>query len=273
MYAADDFGRFAAPYAERPERRLGLKCPDYLGRPEVAPRLADLLGMPELIVCLRDPVARAVSAYFWKVRWGLLPLMPLDEGMRLLLDGGLRDRDASAGDVLEWGRYGKHLTRYLEFFPRDRLMILLDQDLRNAPDVTMNAVARHLRIEERRVGSVSRRGTNEGVYSRARLRFLRLRNPLVLRWDEDRTYAQIPKPRPLAPCLVNSAVGAVDTTVLARIYDNARPTLSPEIDAELREFYRDDIRIVEQLLGREMTWRRPADRGAPGLAGTRADGV
>lgn len=268
VYAEDGFAAFAAPYAHRREGRLGLKCPDYLARPEVPPRLAELLRIPDLIVCLRDPVARAVSAYFWKVRWGLLPVMPLDEGMRRILDGGLRDEDPSAGEVLEWGRYGKHLTRYLEFFPREKIMILLDEDLRRTPADAMNAVARQLGIVERGVGAVSRRDANEGVYSRARLRFLQLRTPLVLTWDADRTYAQIPKPRRLIPGLANGLVGAVDSEVLSRMFDNSRPALSAEIDAELREYYRDDLEVLKRLLGRDLAWSRgrrtdPVERRDP----------
>ncbi|MEJ2887932.1 sulfotransferase domain-containing protein [Actinomycetospora aeridis] len=260
VFTPDGFPAFARPYAYRTETRLGLKCPDYLGRPEVPRRLAGLLDTPDLVVCLRDPVARAVSAYFWKVRWGLLPLLPVDEGMRRLLDGGLRDHDGSAGDVLEWGRYGAHLSRYLEVFPREKLMILVDEDLRRAPDVTLDAVARHLGITERGVGEVSRRGANEGVYSRSRLRFLRLRTPLVLRWDAQRTYASIPKPHRLAPRLANAAVGALDSKVLSRVCDNTRPALSPEVDAELRAFYRDDVAVVEELLGRDLDWGPTARR-------------
>ena len=265
VYGNTSAKEFAGLYAGRTERRLGLKCPDYLARPEVPARLREDLGTPDLVVCLRDPVARAVSAFYWRIRWGLLPVMSVEEGLWRLLHGGLREHDPTVGEVLDWGRYGQHLERYLEHFPRERLLVLVDADLRSQPDATMNDVYRFLGLVESGAVDVGGRGSNEGVYSATRLRFLQRRARLVLRWDHDRTYPSIPPTTRTDLRLQEFAVAGIDRVLLARIFGNRKPSLSAELEDALRAWYRDDVRRVERIVCRELGW---ADRqaGVPTMA-------
>lgn len=260
LYTPGGFDDFARPYATRTEHRLGLKCPDYLARPEVPSRLAADLHCPDLVVCLRDPVARAVSAYFWKVRWGVIPVLPAEEGLRRILDGGLRDHDPTVGEVLEWGRYGMHLARYHEHFPREKILVLLDDELRRAPIETVDRVTDFLRISHLPAGRPGRRARNEGVYSLPRLRFLQRRSTVVLRWNADRTYYSIPKPRRVDHRLFSTGIAAIDHVLLSRVCGNPRPSLSSGLDRELRDYYRDDVGLLERLIGREPGWITHAQR-------------
>lgn len=254
LYAPGGFDEFARPYARRTETRLGLKCPDYLARPEVPSRLAADLNGPDLIVCLRDPVARAVSAYFWKVRWGVIPVLPVEEGLRRILDGGLRDHDPTVGEVLDWGNYGAHLSRYLEHFDREKILVLLDDELRRAPTETVNRVTGFLGIIDLDPEPPGRRARNEGVYSLPRLRFLQRRTSVTLQWNAERTYYSIPKPRRPDCRLFSLGVAGIDHVILSRVHGNPRPRLSAELDRALRDHYRDDLRLLETLIGRDPGW-------------------
>lgn len=68
-------------------KALGLKRPSYLHEPEVPRRLARHLPGIKLIVSLRDPVDRAVSAYFHQVRHNFAPLVEVNRGLENILDG------------------------------------------------------------------------------------------------------------------------------------------------------------------------------------------
>jgi hypothetical protein len=254
VYDWIDAKEFLAAYAERPERRLGLKCPDYLGRPEVPARLAADLDVPDLIVCLRDPVSRALSSYFWKMRWGIIPVMPAEEGLRRILDGELRDVDKSVGDVLGWGLYGEHLTRYLEHFPREKLLVLMDDELRRAPADTIDRITGFLGIGGLEPDAPSRRARNEGVYPLPRMRFLQKRSTVLLHWDADRTFHSVLPPTRPDHRLFSLAVAGIDHYVLSRVYGNARPQLSAELTTALHDYYRDDVRALESLLGLDTGW-------------------
>jgi hypothetical protein len=254
VYTPGGFDAFARPYATRSERRLGLKCPDYLARPEVPPRLAADLHDPDLIVCLRDPVARAVSAYFWKMRWGVIPVLPVEEGLRRILNGGLRDHDPTVGEVLHWGNYGSHLSRYLEHFDREKILVLFDDELKRSPAETVNRLTGFLGISDLDPSKPGRRARNEGVYSLPRLRFLQRRSSVILRWNADRTYYSIPKPRRVDRRLFSLGIAGIDHVVLSRIHGNRRPRLSAELDRSLRDYYRDDMRLLATLVGRDPGW-------------------
>ncbi len=252
----------ARHYAGRTERRLGLKCPDYLGRPEVPPRLCRDLLAPELLVCLRDPVARAVSSYFWSMRWGLIPILPAEEGLRRILDGGYQDIDPTAGNILEWGLYHRHLTRYLRHFPREKILVLLDEDLRRDPAAVLRQAHEFLGIAPGVGVPALRTEVNPGVYSLERLRFLQRRTRHTLQWDQAHSYPSLAQPsRPLRR-LYTDAVAFADRYVLARRYSNVKPRLSPDLISALREYYREDVTALERLIGRDLRSWRVSGNGA-----------
>src|SRR5439155_16486860 len=108
---------FAAVFASAdPHRRWGIHRPDYLGLEPCAARIHAYDPNCRIVVALRDPVSRAVSAYFWYVQFRMLPLVPLNEGLRRLLDGWTDDDAPHATEILDFGRYGHHLQRYVDTF-------------------------------------------------------------------------------------------------------------------------------------------------------------
>ncbi|MGH3568966.1 MAG: sulfotransferase domain-containing protein [Pseudonocardia sp.] len=257
-YDRGSLDRFARPYARRHELRMGIKCPDYLGRPEVPARLVGDLSSPDLIVCLRNPVQRALSAYYWLMRWGMVPIEPAEPGLRKILDGGYGERGDVVAPILAYGRYHEHLSRYLEHFPREKLLVVLDEDLRLDPDTSMRRVHRFLGLDPDIAPSSMPAKVNAGIYSPDRLRFLHLRNRFMVCWDESRTIASVPKPiNPLTRLYCNM-IAAVDRYVLARVYGNAKPTLSAELASRLYDHYRDDVARLEELIGRDLSAWRPA---------------
>ena len=235
-------------------KRRGIKCPDYLGQEPCAARILSELGKVDNIVVLRNPVDRAVSAYYWLMRWGQLPVEPVDEGMRKLLRGefhGVRQAD----EILEYGLYGKHLERYLALFGEDHVLVLLDSDLRRNAARTRASVYRYLGVAEDFEPRIARRSRNEGVYPLRRLRFLRLRN----RWvydNGDPMTGTLRRPTRWSQALPNAAVVLADRYLLAPVLGNDRPPLAPDARAALQEFYAADVEKTEALIGRDLSeWR------------------
>lgn len=258
VYGRRSLDSLAKKYAARAEFTLGLKCPDYLGRPEVPVRLAQDLNMPRLIVSLRDPVKRAVSAYFWNMRWGTIPVAPLNVGLRRILDGRSESDLPHAREVLDWGLYARHLRNYLRVFPRNLVHVVVDDDLRFEPAKSLRDIAEFLNVDpDLTPRSTTTRSRNEGVYSLARLRFLQIRRPVVLSIDEPTGYATIEKSRnPLIRGFTNSVV-ALDQAVLRRVFDNEPPRLDEDLEYELRKFYDSDTKSLQELIGRDLSgWLR-----------------
>ena len=154
----------------RGRRHLGIKRPDYLGRPEAAGHLAATVPGLRVLACLRDPVDRARSAYDWYVKNTMLPLVPPDEGLGRLLDGDLPPGHPHAAELLDYGRYAHHLRRYRDLFPAEQVHVTLYEDLRAGPDA-LAAVHRFLGVAPHE--PVPDRATNRGVSDPRRLRWLR----------------------------------------------------------------------------------------------------
>src|SRR5204862_7818493 len=103
----------------------------WIARPECPERIARDLPGVRLLASLREPVSRAISTYFHYLGLGLAPLVPLNEGMRALLDGGWLDRYPAAAHVLEHSHYGPQLERVLAHPDRDHLLALATEEIRD----------------------------------------------------------------------------------------------------------------------------------------------
>lgn len=241
--------------ARRGQRR-GIQRPDYLARPECAQRIRSFAPDARILVVLRDPVARAVSAYFWYVQFGLLPPVSLNVGMDKLL-GGWHDRAyPHSPEIVEYGFYGRHLRRYLDHFGPEQVLVLLSEELRDP--ATFQRVYRFLGVDPSAVVRVRIGRTNPGVYDMRRLRVLRLRRRLVWSWDDTTTYSYRPRRlrRPFR-FVANAAIVGFDRVVLSRVFGNGPPSLQADVEERLRATYSDDVRVLESLLGRDLvSWRR-----------------
>jgi hypothetical protein len=131
-----------------PTQRIVLRRPNYLALPEIPQRMRATWPDIKLLVVLRDPAARAVSAYFHYMRHGQLPVRPVESGMAELLDRrGVLDGWPRSGEVLEFGDYGTSLQRWIAAFPVDRLLALDSTLLRVDPTSQLRRVAIHLGVE------------------------------------------------------------------------------------------------------------------------------
>lgn len=244
--------------------RRGIKCPDYLARPECAPRLQADLHTPDVLVIFRDPIKRAVSAYYWRVRWGRLPLEPADVGLRRILDGSYDECYPHAREILDWGRYAEHLSRYLVLFPPAKVHTLLDDDLRTDAAASLSRLYAALGVDPTFRPTALGRVSNAGIYNPARLRLLaRVARKVVQEDPAGTTAATIRRPAlRTARGLSYAATVGVDRLVLARFCDNSRPGLSPDLERALAAFYDDDLVRLETMIGRDLThWRRPVPPG------------
>jgi Sulfotransferase domain len=234
-------------------QRRGIQRPDYLARPECPANIHAVAPDARILAVLRDPVARAISAYHWYVQFGLLPLVPLDQGIEQLLDGWSDPSHPRAGEIIELGFYGRHLRRYVDAFGADQVLVLLGSDLGDPH--TFPRVFRFLGVDEHHVPRAIDRRTNAGAYDLRRLRVLRARRRLAWSWDDATryTYQARRRRRPIAS-LVSAAIVGFDRVVLARaLGDGQPPVLRPDLDRRLRATYARDVELLEVLLGRDLT--------------------
>jgi hypothetical protein len=265
--AADLAARFSGP----PALRRVFKCAAYFGKPEVPQRLATDLERPRLILAVRDPVRRAVSAWYWYVRLGYLPPVSASDGLASLLSGrfshsgwhrlhrptGWDPRALGTEWVLEWGLYAHQLDTWLRAFSIDDVHIVTDTDLRNDAAAAVRAMYRALELDDDVQPTAHLHRYNEGIYPLWRLRFLRTR----LRWHWRRNDNGIwisTRPEHGLPAYANALVAGVDRLVFSRIGDNDPPPLDPAVENDLRRYYASDVVRLRDEFGLDVNaWLAP----------------
>lgn len=112
---------------------IGEASTSYIFQEFVAERIQSCLPQVKLILALRQPVERAFSGYWHTVKAGLETLT-FDEAVHCETE-----RNAAIADpywsvikpfaYVERGFYYKQITAFLKYFPRERLHIILFDDL------------------------------------------------------------------------------------------------------------------------------------------------
>ena len=133
-------------------RAIGEKTPSYLWGskydsrtdPSIVPqRVRQVIPNARLIVILRNPVSRAVSHFNYAIRTGhLSPFSDIDR----VLTG--QQHAVKGQRILERGLYCRQIERWLEYFPRERMRILiLERDVVQRPSETLIDLCQFLGVD------------------------------------------------------------------------------------------------------------------------------
>lgn len=245
--------------ARRSLAAVGFKHPNLFHRASCAGRLNQNLPDVRVVLALREPVSRTVSAWYLYVRLGLVPLVDVESGLRACLSGEFATRYPASEQILTYSRYAESLDRYQRLFG-ERMLVILAGDLRAKPDEIHTALAHFVGVDPTTLPSQVRR-PNAGIFSTRRLAMHRFANRLL--FDGPGAY----------PRLRGGRWGRTvfRGVALAEQIMPRRPATVPQLSGELIDalgaHFADDIDETERLLGRSLAaWRNPR------LAGPRESG-
>jgi len=258
-YHESGFQQFEALFAKvRHQKAIGIKRADYLAKPECPARIHEYIPSARLIVTLRSPVQRAISAYFWYMRMGYIPLARPEEGMRAILDASYTRSYPKSQDIIDYGFYGQQLQRYLRYFDREQMLILLLTRLRADPLESIRGLYRFLEVDQHYLPRARGRTWKSAIYSPSRIRFRRLFNPLIYSYCfENGRVTNLCSRGNVVSTLLGYAIGGTDRLLLARLCRNDKPSLSVPLRKRLLDVYREDVARLEHLLGTDLSgWRR-----------------
>jgi len=130
--------------AAKPEHVIvGEICHDYLFDPVAADRIMELIPKATLMVCLREPVDRAFSAYLNMRR----------NGWEI---GTFAEACDAYPELLDHSRYAKHLSVYLDRFPAEQIVITWFDELAADPQAFLDSVTTALGIERQVLSEAER---------------------------------------------------------------------------------------------------------------------
>jgi hypothetical protein len=152
------------------QREIGEACTQHLHLPFVAPRIAQTLPDARLFVLCRNPVERAISAYWDNFSHGLESLSfeaAIEKNLRRLETGPRFEDEVEAaryarlakqgnkalqrayGFYIEPGYYAEHIERYRALFGPDRIKTIFFEDLARDPASVVADAQRFLGLEPR----------------------------------------------------------------------------------------------------------------------------
>ncbi|WP_312846865.1 sulfotransferase domain-containing protein [Stappia sediminis] len=211
-------------------RFVGEKSASYLPHPDVPARLKELLPHARLIAQLRNPVDRAYSDYCMHFRRG-----QASGDIERYLDP---DR-TPIPRLLNDGRYHTHLTRYLDFFPPDQVLVTIYEEMERDPAGVLRSISRHVGVDDPVIP--------QDIGKRAKARDTAML-PLGVR----RLLG--PMKGVVAPFRHTSAFKSA-RALLAK--PNRYPPLTEPIRARLAAYFQPETERLARLLGRDLDeWRR-----------------
>jgi hypothetical protein len=196
---------------------LYTKFPEYRGVPE---RMIRCIPEARLIYLVRDPVERIRSHYQHRVLSGAERL-PLEEAV-------VKDRR-----YLDCSRYAMQIDRYLEWFPREQILLVTSEELRSERIPTMRQIFAFLEIDP---DFVDRTIEREFYTSGARATY-----PPAAWWIR-RTMKRYAPASKRAKELIDLAIPALlGRRAERRANVDPRFTVTPEVRERLAEELRDDV--------------------------------
>jgi hypothetical protein len=202
------------------------------------PAIQRYLGDPRIVMVLRDPVKRAYSAYNYLVREGRENLSFKDA----LMAEEQRKRD---GYVYMWqyrecGMYAHRVCAFQNKF--SRVQVLLYDDLKKEALSLVRSVYAFLDVNPDFLPDMTHRHNVSGVP----------------RWGLLNDFFNKPKRLHKAARTIGEAMLGSDRWV--RLRERVRSTIlqkpramDPEIEQQLRRYYRDDIQMLQGYIGRDLS--------------------
>jgi hypothetical protein len=211
---------------------VGEATPNYMYDGRAMERIAVSIPGARLVAILRDPVDRAYSHYWHNRSVGRESLGFAEalaaEQKRLSTDD---PRARAHWSYVDRGRYHRQLLRVSELFPREALLVLLFDDLKDAPSEVHRTLYRHLGIDDRFSP------TQSGITANT---FVAFRSKTVRRLTRR------------LPRSTRRVVGRLNTRS-----DSSYPPMDPAIRHELKERFQQENALLGAWLRRDLSpWDR-----------------
>ena len=213
----------------------GESTPFYLHDLDAQVRIRRLIPDVRMIAVLRDPVERAHSnwAHLWAA--GLEPISDVVEAC------AAQERRVQAGWAAFWryidlGRYGEQLQHLFKLFPREQVLLLRYEELRDEPAATLDRICAFLGVQTGLLDALPKENVTRHVADSPANRALQA----LLRGGA-RIGAHMPQ-------AVRKTARRPFLSLLQRDPRTRRPP-TPQQRAQLLPYFEDDIALVSEITG------------------------
>ncbi len=204
------------------EIAIGEASPVYFCSPTAPQKIRATIRDVKIVVILRNPADRAFSGYMMRVRRGAA-------------DINMEKHLTPTSHHVTEGFYHDRLARYFDVFPKENIKICVFEEFKKHPERILTDLFEFVGVSSSFVPDTSVR-FNSGAVPK-----IKILNRMFFHSGAIRLAQSI-----LPKKLQNAARKLRDTNLMSP------PRFPTELRAELLSFYREDIRNLETLLGRDL---------------------
>lgn len=132
------------------KKLVGYKNPDIMYLSECFPLISSVNPFIKMIFILRNPIDRAYSEYkMLKSKWGEKKTFEelIEEELKYRIDEPTNLYN-SVSHLLQRGLYFKQINKLLKYFPRENMIFLISEKVRNNMEVEYNKIYNFLGVKE-----------------------------------------------------------------------------------------------------------------------------
>jgi hypothetical protein len=250
------------------QRAIGEASTSYLYDPKAPERIAKLLGNVKIIIILRNPVARAYSAWghnYYQVGYERLSFeKALQEEAVRMVSQEFRDKcPFYYGDYhyFHQGLYYESVKRYCDTFGWERVKVYIFEEFAEDPARICRDIFSFLGVDPNFRPVFEKHNVAPAFGSSFIHRFLVTPPPFI-----ERAYHAL-------PMTLRVLVYRAGKFVYWLNQQHApRPPLGEELQAELMDRYLDDMKRLEELLEKDLSiWYSDDERSTPGASPSREE--
>jgi len=232
----------------------GFKRPDLFTDPKAPERLIRQNPNMKIVVVLREPGDRAVSAYAHFLRSCHLPWPEsFDSGLKSVFSNPNSTLSFTEKEIRVKGLYGQAYERWLGLFGAQKIWIGTRRMMTDS-NGEYGAIEEFLGISNKNI-DVNWKKSKAGCYNLIRLRFLRLASTLALSLRKESEFYNFRRPRAISR-LAMRIFTEVDNTILRKIFKKRDLTISSSTKVVIQDFYKDDLKKLKELTGIDIkTWK------------------
>jgi hypothetical protein len=222
------------------ENAIGEASTSYLYRPEAPERIHAMLPDVKLIAILRNPADRAFSAYMHVVRDHREKAKDFEEALTFE-----ENRKAANWEPI-WhftsvGHYYEQLKRYYDLFTPEQIRVYLYEDLNQNQSGLLADIYQFLGVDPSfSPGSVARYNASGQVKNKTMLKASKwlFSKPNPIRWISRKVIPESAR---------------LNFATWVRRSNLKRQSIPPKVKRQLQESYRDEIKQLDKLIGRDLS--------------------
>ena len=213
------------------EKAIGDATPTYLWDPDAPKLIHDVVPDAKIIIMLRDPLQRAYSHFLKLVSSGTDQFPFIDSIKR-----AVKAPPDFSGRVVDAGMYYEQVKRYLEIFPREQIKIFVFEEFVKEPKKVVKEILDFIGIDEPVPESV---GQVHNPYREPRGKLAEK----IVRSDTIRNTGKKFLPR---------TAGLYLKVIFGKTAK--KPPMPEDAKKMLDDIYREDVRKLQELIGRQLPW-------------------